>query len=565
MPDVDIDFDSEHRDLVLKYAAERWGAKPIATYSRYQHKSLVHELAKFFGVNKNLQEIAAELGPDSKEFKTICETRPEFEQAYDLIIGQIRHKGKHAGGVVITKALVPIERTGDELSVAWTEGMNSELTYAGLVKFDLLGVSSLSILKRLEKGGELNYNPEIQPDVFKIFQEGKLAGIFQFAGSTGIHDLTVRLQPSKFEDLVAINALYRPGALDAGTCDKYPDFKTKPRHVPELFADVLEETYGVIVYQEQLMTIIQRALGGTFADADLARRVITKSGKKISDPHHLKELELLKTAVVSGFMGQGFSKAEAEKWWGELATHGMYSFNKSHSTGYATIAFQMACWKYYYPAQFYAECLNVDPTNAQDYIMSAISEGIGIARPDINLATEEWTAIDNKIVFPLSGLRFLSVNVAKTIVKNRPDGGYVSINQFMELNTKRVVRAQAREGLWNMGAFAKIDGKYEDLEPTTKILPPMTPSEKMRKYLGFVIPSPSQYESMKEHEENGYTCGIITNRKLRKSSYGPYVVYYLSPTGIFWSREDTDLKEGQIVAFKSTAKGRAKEIVRLST
>jgi len=563
MPDVDLDFDSEMRQVVLDYAAKKWKAKPIATYSRYQHKSLVHELGKFFLVNKALETTAAELGPDSKEFRMICETRPEFEHAYDLILNQIRHKGKHAGGVVITNAIVPIERTGSELSVAWTEGMNSELSYAGLVKFDLLGVSALSILRRLEAHHDFDYDPEKHPEVFDIFKSGNLAGIFQFAGSSGIHDLTVKLQPNKFEDLVAINALYRPGALDAGTCDLYPTFKSKPRKVPELFADVLEETYGVIVYQEQLMTIIQRALGGSFAGADLARRIITKGGKKTSDPVHLKQLNDLRVAVITGFESH-MTATEAAKWWGELETHGMYSFNKSHSTGYATIAWQMAYWKYYEPANFYAECLNIDTENSQDYIMSAVSEGIQITRPDINIASWEWLGCE-RIILPLSALRFLSVDVAKTIVKNRPEGGYVSIKQFCELNPKKILRAQAREGLWYMGAFGKLPGTVKDLQLPDKTRPALTPSETMQKYLGFIVPTLAQYRRMQEHLDAGYTVGIVHDRKLRKSSYGPYVVYYLSPTGVFWSRETTDIQEGQIVAFKTTGKGRAKEIVRLST
>lgn len=569
MPDVDIDFDSEKRPLVLEYAAKKWKAKPIATYSRYQHKSLVHELGKFFLVNKALEETAAELGPESKEFRTICETKPEFQYAYETIINQIRHKGKHAGGVVITSTVVPIERTGSELSVGWTEGANSELSYAGIVKFDLLGLSALAILRRLEDRrhvlGASSIYDYTDPLVFEIFQQGDMAGIFQFSGSSGIRDLSMRLHPTGLSDLIAINALYRPGALDAGTCEQYPDFKKSPRKVPALFADILEETYGVIVYQEQLMGVIQRALKGTFAQADLARRVITKGGKKATDPAHLKELGELRDSVIAGMVDQGVSAADAKKWWGELETHGRYSFNKSHSTGYAMIAWQLAWWKRYYPAEFYAQCLNVDSANSQDYIMSAIASGVRISRPDINLAASEWTTHDGLLVLPLSALRFLSIDVANIIVANRPEGGYTSIKQFLELNPKRSVRAQAREGLWYMGAFKRIEGTFADLDLKSEMSTALSPTEAMMKYLGFIIPTLEQHKNIQKHEEAGYTCGIISDRKLRKSTFGPYVVYYLSPTGVFWSRETTDLLPGQIVAVKTTGKGRAKELVRLST
>jgi DNA polymerase III alpha subunit len=330
-----------------------------------------------------------------------------------------------------------------------------------------------------------------------------------------------------------------------------------------LFADVLRETYGVIVYQEQLMTIIQRALGGSYAKADLARRIITKGGKKTSDPVHLRQLEDLKESVIAGFIDHRFTKSDAQKWWDELETHGQYSFNKSHSTGYAMIAWQMAYWKYNKSAKFYAECLNIDVENAQDYIMASIADGIRITRPDINKALVEWFGTKDHIILPLSALRFLSVETAKTIVKNRPEGGYTSIKQFMELNPKKVVRAQAREALWFMGAFSSIEGSVEDLE--LKDYPILTPSETMQKYLGFVIPTVAQHKMMVDYAIAGYTVGIINDRKLRKSSYGPYIVYYLSPTGVFWSREITDLKEGQIVAYQTTGKGRAKEIVRISS
>ena len=564
MPDVDVDFESERRHLALEYATTKYKARQIATYSRYQHKSLVHELAKFYGVNKALSDDAAEFGVESKQFKAICESKPEFEQAYNVIIGQIRHKGKHAGGVVITKRLVPIERTGSELSVAWSEGANSELTYAGVVKFDLLGLSALSILRRLEEQfGESSYDPEFYPEVFDIFKSGDLAGIFQFAGSAGIHDLTVRLQPERLEDLIAINALYRPGALDAGTCAKYPEYKEKPRKVPALFKDILEDTYGVIVYQEQVMEIVRRALKGTLADADLARRLISKKGKS-DDPAHLDELNDLKGKVVNGLISQGFSNSEALKWWRELETHSMYSFNKSHSTGYAMIAFRMAWWKKFHPAEFYAETLNVDTTNAQDYIMSAVSSGVGIARPAINIAREEWSTKDGNLVLPLSALRYLSVNTAQAIVNKRPDEGYTSIKQLIELVGKRVLRAQAREALWYLGAFSEIEGSFEDLELKGKTEESLRPSEIMRRYLGFIIPTKKQLNEMKKLEDNGYTCGVVASKTEKKSAYGGYIVYHTSPTGVFWSREIVDLEVGQLVGFKTTGKGKAKDLVKIS-
>lgn len=571
MPDVDVDFDSERRELVLEYAKKKYGAIPIATYSRFMHKSLTHDLAKQFRIPKASADVAAELGPDSKQFLAICEARPDFEQAYNTIVGQIRHKGKHAGGVVITEAAVPIERVGDTLAVAWTEGNNNELTYAGVVKFDLLGLSALTIIRRLEarhfKGGIHDFvYPDDNPKVFDVFKSGRLDGIFQFSGSAGIRELTVKLQPNSIEDLTAINALYRPGALDAGTCQKYPEYKKSPRKVPPLIADILEETYGVVVYQEQLMAIVQRALEGTFAEADLARSTITKGGKKTGDPVIAAKIADLRDRVIAGFTKQGMSPREAKSWWSELETHGRYSFNKSHSVSYATVAYWMAWWKANYPASFYAECLNIDPEHAQDYIMAAVAEGIRISRPGVNSAGSEWLGSEDQtaIIVPLSALKYLSVDVAKIIETNRPEGGYKSITHFMELNPKSRVRAQAREAMWFLGSFRHLPGSIDDLglKPEAKAFA-FTPGEAMRRYLGFVIPTVDQYNVMKEFEDKGYTCGIVINRRVKKSAYGPYVVYYLSPSGVFWTRDAVTYGTGQLVAAKIGKKGKLLDIVRI--
>lgn len=330
MPDVDVDLDSENRDSVLEYARGKYGALPIATYSRYSHKSLVHDLARAMRIPSETEEELADSGQDSAIFSQVCEEFPGFEGAYDAMIGQIRHKGKHAGGVIISDVVVPIERVAkDVLSVAWTEGAENQLSYAGLVKFDLLGLSALSTLRRLEEKYKIKAPaPYEDPDPFHIFRSGDLAGIFQFSGSAGIRNLTVAVQPDSLDDLTAINALFRPGALDAGTALKYPEYKREPRKVPEIFELILRSTYGIIVYQEQMMAIIQQAIGGTLAEADLARRVITKGGKKTDDPKHIAELNALRDAFVAGCIAQGLTKTEAVDWWGELETHGRYSFNR---------------------------------------------------------------------------------------------------------------------------------------------------------------------------------------------------------------------------------------------
>lgn len=566
MPDVDVDIDSEGRESVLEYTAKKYQAVPIATYSRYNHKSLVHDLARALRIPKDIENQAADQGPESEVFRLCGDYNSLFDLAYERLLMQIRHKGKHAGGVIITDAIVPIERVGDQLAAAWTEGRNNELSYAGIVKFDLLGLSALATLRRLEtKVGKTACPPEDFSEVFKIFQSGDLAGIFQFSGSPGIRDMTLRLQPDKFEDLIAINALYRPGALDAGTAEKYPSYKISPRKVPEIFADILEETYGVVVYQEQMMGIIQVALGGTFGQADLARRIITKGGKKTDDPVHMEQLANLRERFISGCTLKGLEISEAKSWWAELETHGRYSFNKAHSTAYSWIAWETAWWKYNYPAEFYAEMLNTDPTQAQDYIAAALDADIEISMPNINESEAEWRGLGKVIYMPLSAVKFLSVGAAEAIVNERKFGKFESIANFMDRVPKSVVRGQAREGLWHIGAFAGLDGMTEELGFKGKraILVRKTKLQAMRDHLGFIIPPIEVARNMRKLRTKGFLCGIITGKKDKESKFGPYRVYYLSPTGVFWSREVRDLEEGEILAVKVGRYGRASRIVRL--
>lgn len=573
MPDVDLDFESERRELVLDYAKEKYNAIPIATYSRYNHKSLVHDLAKMFRVNQALEIEAAEMGPDSDAFNKVLEAHEGFSEAYEAMLTQIRHKGKHAGGVIITNNIVPVERASGKLVAAWTEGMNNELSYAGIVKFDLLGLSALSVLRRVREKAKLSTPALVKimgdPKVFEVFRKGDLSGIFQFSGSPGIRKLTVDLQPDVFTDLIAINALFRPGALDAGTAMNYPKYKYSPRRVPEIFEPILRETYGVVVYQEQFMQMIQVVLGGSLGQADLARRIITKGGKKTDDPKHMAELATLKKSFVDGCMAKGLTSVQANDWWGELETHGRYSFNKSHSTAYSMIAWQTAAWKYHHPALFYAESLNVDSEQEQNYIAAALDEGIEVALPNVNYSGTEWTVAEGKLYMPLSAIKFMGMTGAETIVRNRErlaTKKYESMKQFMELNPKKLVRGRGREGLWYLGGFAGTPGDWKDLQFDKKKSKPETYTlvEVMKTFLGVIIPPPTIMKTMKRYRSMGWICGIIEKVVPKTSRYGPYNTVYLSPSGMFWVRgKDTDLEPGMIVAAKVNKTNKATDVDKL--
>lgn len=556
-PDVDIDFDPDGRPSVLKYAAERWNAVGVATFSRYSHKSLIHDLCRHFHVPKETEERVADLTSDSEEFKSLCYSYPKLGQAYHAMAGQIRHKGKHPGGIIIPGDIaVPLERPaagGDaDLIAAWAEGWRwKELSYAGLVKFDMLGLTALHALKLMEK--ETGVEPPLPPDgespVFELFRSGDLAGVFQFTGSDGITDLTKRIAPTTFEDIVAATALYRPGALDAGTADKYPEWKTAPRKIHPLIDPVLESTYGIIVYQEQMMAVYSAVTGGTLAEADQVRRTILQT--KIGNPHWEAEVVRLREEFIAGAESKGLGKQLGEHLWSEIQTHTRYSFNKGHAVAYSFVSWQMAWFKFHYPIAFYTAMLNVDASEAPKYLMDAVMHGIELKPPHVNVSSFAYENDGKAIYMPLNAVKFLGEPAARAVVESRKlSGNYLTLADFMKRVPKQRLNARPRRGLLALGAFSGIPGsETELLIEETPVMD--NPIAAQREWLGYVIPT-REFVQKVSNPPAGELRGFIVSVKTKKSQFGPYKSYRLMPHGAFWSREH-DLEVGEMVYVKVKA------------
>ena len=564
MPDVDVDIDSRHRDVVIDYVAKRWNGVPIGTVVRYSHKTVVHDLAKALKIPRPIENEMAEKGPDSSVFKKIAEEDRVFSQAYETIMGQIRHRGRHAAGVVITNRAIPIERASGNLVAAWTQGKLGEMEKAGIVKYDLLGLEALTILQLLEEmmphEAARSKIHEEGDKAFELFQKGDVSGIFQFSGSYGIRNLTMKLSPTKFEDLVALNALYRPGALDAGTADKFVEWRHSPRKVPPLIADILEETYGAIVYQEQVMALFARMTGGTLADADNIRRLIVKAQGKMGETEWQEQIEVERKKFFDGGLRQGMKKETIEKIWSEILTHSRYSFNKAHATAYAQIAWQTAFWKYYHPVQFYAAMMSSDRENLTQYIFEVIKRGIKVKMPTINqIGDNDRFIVDgDSIIIPANVIKYVT-NVTP-IREELKKGPFLSIENFMDRVPRNSIRGQARASLLGIGAFKGIKGSLEKLgisgkskEMLDEIRSSPNPErEAQLRLLGFIIPTKAEIKKIEEASEAGMITGIIASKKEKKSGFGPYTVYYLIPNGLFWTRgmRSDELKIGDFVAAK---------------
>lgn len=564
MPDIDTDFEAERRDLVIEYAKTRWGAIPVATYSRWTYKSLIHDLCRLWRIPRDVDDAAADAGPDSAEFDRLMTRAPGMREAFEAMSDQIRHIGQHAAGVVIVDATmpVPLERTASGSLVAgWVEGEHRELTVAGIVKFDLLGLTALSVLRRLEeKYDKRAPEPVDNAPEFELFRRGDLLGIFQFAGSQGILEFTKKVAPVNFNDLVAINALYRPGALDSGAAQHYPEWKHKPRKFGyPLVDEILAETFGVICFQEQFMEIfaaLQGAPKGDLSDADLARKVLSKArpGQLEWEEKYAK----LHAEFQDGCAANGIDDKTTHALWEEINAHTRYSFNKSHSVAYSHVAWEMAWWKYHYPVDFYAATLTVDTANWQNVLFDVVARGIEVVPPHVNESTNEFVSDGHRIYLPLSVVKFLGEAGQRVIMTERP---FKDAQDFMDRIPKRSCNGRARLGLFELGAFAHLTGN----DPVTldvKTLPWPSAKERQEEYMGLFLPDVTFLKAIADAEAQGYKAGLVSEVEDRESRFGAYTVYKFLPQGAFWQRGGTKLKIGQEV--KMTVKTNSGKILTVA-
>lgn len=570
-PDVDVDFESDKRQLVMEYAKTKWGTVPIATYSCYAHKSAIHDIARVLTIPKSFEETAADSTVESEAFEKFINQAPDALVTYQTMMGQIRHRGKHAAGVIITDKPIPIERAGKdgELVAAWAEGTNTkDLSKVGIVKFDLLGLTALSQLHWLkEVTGE---EPEgwDDPEVYELFCKGDVSGVFQWTGSDGIRQLTIRIGPRNFKDLATINALYRPGALNAGTAEDYPTYMGSPRLLEPRIDKILQETYGVICFQEQVQQLIALITGGDLYAGDTGRRLLTKAN--VTNPKWIKQIEELRNEFITKGLAGGFDDSVLGLVWHEIFQHAQYSFNKSHAFAYTMTSYRLAWYKVYHRAAFTVAMLQYDSANAQTYIIDAVEAGLKVRMPNVNSSGAGYTLKRGEVFLPLSNIKHLGEKGVDAILKAREEkGAFLDYQSFNEAVAKKACNSRARVQLQRIGAFIDLAGDPKDAIEKYEDIPVESRYQAQLEVLGYIVPSQQllrkinklrEQPAKKEHEN---FAGFVKEIDNKKSAKGPYTVYHLSPFGHFWIRNgEGRYQVGDFVAGSKSKFGNSSDVKR---
>ncbi|WP_316813184.1 DNA polymerase III subunit alpha [Pedobacter heparinus] len=492
MPDIDIDFDDEGRGRVMDYVIKKYGSNQVAqiiTYGTMAAKSSVKDTARVLDLPLFEAEKIAKLIPNMKlakiftldekslkealradEYEKILELKvlagakdlgaKTLEQA-QILEGSLRNTGIHACGVIITPSditnFVPVA-TAKDSDLYVTQFDNSVVESAGLLKMDFLGLKTLTLIKDTVKLVKSRHHIDLDPDNFPIddertyelFQRGETIGIFQYE-STGMQKYMKELKPTVFGDLIAMNALYRPGPLEY-----IPSFVRRKNGEEEIKYDLdaceeyLKETYGITVYQEQVMLLSQKLAGFTKGEADVLRKAMGKKQKDV--------LDKMKPKFVKQAATKGHDPVVLEKIWKDWEAFASYAFNKSHSTCYAWIAYQTAYLKAHFPAEYMAAVLsnNMSDIKQVAFFMEECKQmGVQVLGPDVNESEIKFSVnAQGEVRFGLSGIKGVGEKAVESIIEDRQEKGmYKDLYDFARRSNTRTVNKKAYESFVYSGTF----------------------------------------------------------------------------------------------------------------
>lgn len=479
MPDIDVDFCIDGRARVIKYVVEKYGSDrvaQIATFGTLKAKAAIKDVGRALGLSYSETDKIAQLVPAPRQgfdygLKESMEMEPrlkayaagEGKQLIDLALkleGLTRHSSTHAAGVVIgdrpLMELLPMMVDKDQNFV--TQFSMGNVEKIGLVKFDFLGLKTLSVIetacKIIEEGGRErpNFHRVSLNDsaTYDLICKGNTVGIFQLE-SGGITEMTMRLKPNCFEDLVAILALYRPGPLDAGMVDHYIERKhgREPvRYLHPLMESVLNNTYGIMLYQEQIMQLARVLAGYSLAEADFLRKAM---GKK-----NPEEMANQKIRFLKGTQENSISQKTAEEIFSQMETFARYGFNRSHSVAYAMVSFQTAYLKTHYTVEFMAALLSHDSDDSDKTLKNLTecrNQNIEVLAPDINESNSGFSVINNRIRYGLSAVKGIGEKAVTAIIYKRQEKQFDDIEDFLSRMDYRSINKKILESLIKCGAF----------------------------------------------------------------------------------------------------------------
>ncbi|MCL4155779.1 UNVERIFIED_CONTAM: hypothetical protein GTU68_062899, partial [Idotea baltica] len=496
MPDIDIDFDDEGRGRVMDYVINKYGANQVAqiiTYGTMAAKSSIRDTARVLDLPLGDADRIAKLIPTmSKLEKFRADDYDKVNQLLNIhdsddlegqtlkmartLEGSVRNTGIHACGVIITPSditnFVPVA-TAKDSDLYVTQFDNSVVESAGLLKMDFLGLKTLTLIKDTVKIVKAKHGIDLVPDDFplddektyELFQRGDTVGIFQYE-SPGMQKHMKDLKPSVFDDLIAMNALYRPGPMEY-----IPDFISRKNGMAEIKYDLpdmeeyLKETYGITVYQEQVMLLSQKLAGFSKGDADVLRKAM---GKKI-----FAVLQKMKPQFLEGGAANGHPKETLEKIWKDWEAFAAYAFNKSHSTCYAYIAYQTAYLKAHYPAEYMAAVLsnNMNDIKQVTFFMEECKRmGLEVLGPDVNESYYKFAVNKQGAVrFGMGAIKGVGRSAVETIVEHRKkDGNYKSVFDLAKRIDLRSANKKAFENLAVAGGFDSFGDNITFLEKVIK-------------------------------------------------------------------------------------------------
>ncbi len=482
MPDIDVDFCQDRRGEVITYVSEKYGKDHVAqiiTFGTMAAKAAIRDVGRAMDMPYAEVDKIAKLVPNTPkitiesamkqepQLKELYDTNDEIKELLDIAVrveGLNRHASTHAAGVVISPVplteYTPLYKSPSDDSIMTQFDMGS-VEGIGLLKFDFLGLKTLTVIQNtlnyIKQGGtevSLKDIPLDDEKTYALLSSGHTTGIFQLE-SAGMKDILVKMTPNRIDDLIALVALYRPGPIGSGMIDDF--IKRKKGKVPVKYdlpelKEILDETYGVILYQEQVMRIANKLANFSLGQADILRKAM---GKK-----NIEAMGKQKEHFVSGAMTNGINEKKASKIFDLLAKFAEYGFNKSHSAAYAFVSYQTAYLKAHYPVEFMAATLSMD-IHDTDKIVKSINEcrqmKINVLPPDINQSGSEFRVVDNSIRFGLAAVKGIGVAAIESIIEARDaDGPFTSIADFTGRADARKVNKKVLEGLVKAGAFDSL-------------------------------------------------------------------------------------------------------------